>query len=143
MPQDLDSGINARRARFGVIGTFQSDWVYSLIYDMGGSSDGFSSTFTNGCRASAAGTTCTIGLLPGGITSGIQTAYLSYQGFKGVFGDGHPWNAAIEGGYSDSFYTLEQNNSNEIMFLERASALPGRFRPRLPVRVGGGRENGV
>ena len=45
VPQNLDSGINARRARIGVIGTFQADWVYSLIYDMGGSSDGFTSSY--------------------------------------------------------------------------------------------------
>jgi phosphate-selective porin OprO/OprP len=70
VPQELDSGVNARRARFGVIGTFQSDWVYSLIYDLGGSSDGFSSS-TIGC---AGATGCRIALLPGGITSGIQTA---------------------------------------------------------------------
>ena len=95
MPQNLDSGINARRARIGVIGTFMVDWVYSLIYDMGGSSDGFSSS-TIGC---AGATGSRIALLPGGITSGIQTAYLSYQGIKGV---------AIEGGYSNTFFTLDQ-----------------------------------
>jgi phosphate-selective porin OprO/OprP len=88
---------------------------------MGGSSDGFSSTFTNGCRASASGTTCTIGLLPGGITSGIQTAYLSYQGWKGNY-NGHPWNVAIEGGYSDTMYSLDEaTSSNDLMFMERAS----------------------
>jgi phosphate-selective porin OprO/OprP len=83
VPQNLDSGVNARRARIGLIGTFQADWVYSLIYDMGGSSDGFTSSNT-GCRSSVSGTTCTIGLLPGGLASGIQTAYLSYQGLKKV-----------------------------------------------------------
>src|SRR5262249_19079742 len=68
---------------------------------------------------STAGATCTIGLLPGGIFSGIQTAYLSYQGFKG----GNNWNAAIEGGYSDTFFGIEEaTSSNDIMFMERASA---------------------
>jgi hypothetical protein len=56
VPQNLDSGINARRARIGVIGTFQADWVYSLIYDMGGSTDGFGSS-TTGCVASSTITT--------------------------------------------------------------------------------------
>jgi phosphate-selective porin OprO and OprP len=118
VPQNLDSGVNARRARLGVIGTFQTDWVYSLIYDFGGSSDGFTSS-TIGC-AGASG--CRIGLLPGGITSGIQTAYLSYQGLKGK-GEHGPWNVAIEGGYSDTLYSLDEaTSSNDIMFMERASA---------------------
>ena len=123
VPQNLDSGVNARRARIGVIGTFQADWVYSLIYDLGGSSDGFGSSIT-GCALSgtAAGTSCRVGLLTGGIASGIQTAYLSYQGFKGVTPGGFSWNAAIEGGYSDTFFSLEQATStNDTMFIERAS----------------------
>jgi phosphate-selective porin OprO/OprP len=117
VPQNLDSGINARRARIGVIGTFMADWVYSLVYDMGGSSDGFGSSIT-GCVFSGSGTpapsgNCRIGLLTGGIASGIHTAYLSYQGFKGV---------AIEGGYSPTMYTIDQaTSSNELMFMERAS----------------------
>ena len=56
VPQNLDSGVNARRARIGVIGTFEADWVYSLIYDLGGSSDGFGSSIT-GCVASSTITT--------------------------------------------------------------------------------------
>jgi phosphate-selective porin OprO/OprP len=120
VPQNLDSGVNARRARIGFIGLFQADWVYSLIYDLGGSSDGFGSS-TTGCINSTAGATCRVGLLSSGITSGIQTAYLSYQGWKGNY-NGHPWNVAIEGGYSDTFFTLEEaQSSNDIMFIERAS----------------------
>ena len=38
-PRDLDSGINARRARLGVQGKFLGDWGYALIYDFGGSRD--------------------------------------------------------------------------------------------------------
>jgi phosphate-selective porin OprO and OprP len=41
------------------------DWNYGLVYDFGGSSDGFGGTAP--------------GSLPGGGTSGIQNAYLSYQ----------------------------------------------------------------
>ena len=41
VPQHLDLGLNARRARIGVLGTFMGDWSYALIYDFGGSSDGF------------------------------------------------------------------------------------------------------
>ena len=43
-PQKLDSGENVRRARIGVIGKFLSDWNFALIYDFGGSSDGFGGT---------------------------------------------------------------------------------------------------
>src|SRR5262249_9204016 len=53
-------------------------------------------------------------LLPGGITSAVENAYLSYQGIKGL---------AIEGGYVDSLCTLDNaTSSNDIRFLEPASA---------------------
>jgi phosphate-selective porin OprO and OprP len=38
-PQNLNSGVNARRARIGVTGKFMGDWDYNLIFDFGGSSD--------------------------------------------------------------------------------------------------------
>src|SRR3984893_5357655 len=47
-PQRLDNGVNVRRARIGVIGKFMGDWNYALIYDFGGSSDGFASTASAG-----------------------------------------------------------------------------------------------
>src|SRR3974390_1184382 len=57
-PQRLDDGVNVRRARIGVGGKFLGDWNYALIYDFGGTSDGFAST------ASAGGNS--VGFLPGG-----------------------------------------------------------------------------
>jgi phosphate-selective porin OprO and OprP len=94
-PANLDNGFNARRARLGVLGTFMGDWNYSLVYDFGGSSDGSPP-------------------VAGAPTSGIENAYLSYVGFK-------PF--AIEGGYMDMLYTLDEStSSNDIMFMERASA---------------------
>src|SRR6516164_10610360 len=60
-PQGLDDGVNLRRARIGVLGKFFGDWNYALIYDFGGSSDGFGGT--------AAGS------LPGGGVSGVENAY--------------------------------------------------------------------
>jgi phosphate-selective porin OprO and OprP len=109
-PQRLDDGVNVRRARIGVIGKFLGDWDYALIYDFGGSSDGFAST------ASAGGTP--VGFLPGGRVSGIQNAYLSYSGLKPFDGQ-----LKIEGGYMNVPYTLGQaTSSNDIIFLERASA---------------------
>jgi phosphate-selective porin OprO/OprP len=104
IPQALDNGENARRARIGVIGKFLGDWNYALIYDFGGSSDGF------GGSAS--------GSLAGGGTSGIENAYLSYTGFNPFGGK-----LAIEGGIMDVAYTLDEStSSNDIMFMERASS---------------------
>lgn len=109
-PQRLDDGFNARRARIGVIGKFLGDWNYALVYDFAGSSDGFGGT------ASAGGTA--VGFLPGGALSGIENAFLSYTGFKPFGGT-----LAIEGGYMDIPYTLEESmSSNDILFMERASS---------------------
>ena len=104
VPQRLNNGENLRRARIGLIGKFFGDWNYALIYDFGGSSDGFGGTAP--------------GSLPSGIVSGIQNAYLSYTGFKPFGGK-----MAIEGGYLAVPYTLDQaTSSNDIMFIERSAA---------------------
>jgi phosphate-selective porin OprO/OprP len=103
-PQKLDSGENVRRARIGVVGKFFSDWNFALIYDFGGSSDGFGGTAP--------------GSLPGGGTSGIENAYLSYTGLKPFGGK-----MAIEGGIMDIPYTLDEaTSSNDMLFMERASS---------------------
>jgi phosphate-selective porin OprO/OprP len=95
VPQNLDSGVNARRARIGVLGTFMGDWNYALIYDFGGSSDGLPP-------------------VSGGLTAGFENAYLSYTGLKPM---------AFEIGYMDLPYTLDEaTSSNDIMFMERASS---------------------
>lgn len=99
-PQNLDDGFNARRARIGIVGKFMGDWNYSLIYDFGGSSDGYTSSTS------------------GGGTSGIENALLSYTGFKPFGGK-----LAIEGGYMDVPWTLDEaTSSNDIMFMERSSS---------------------
>ena len=59
VPQKLDSGENVRRARIGVVGKFLSDWNFALVYDFGGSSDGFGGTAP--------------GSLPGGGTPASRT----------------------------------------------------------------------
>jgi len=103
-PQRLDDGENLRRARIGLIGKFFGDWNYALIYDFGGSSDGFGSTAP--------------GSLPGGGASGVENAYLSYTGFKPFGGK-----MAIEGGVFDLPYTLDEaTSSNDILFMERSAA---------------------
>ena len=109
-PQRLDDGVNARRARIGVLGKFLGDWNYFLYYDFGGTSDGFAGT------ASAGGTA--VGFLPGGRLSGIERAYLSYTGIKPFGGQ-----LAIEGGYMKVPYALDQaTSSNDTLFLERAAS---------------------
>lgn len=109
-PQQLDSGENVRRARIGIVGKFFGDWNYSLIYDFGGTSDGFGGT-------GAAGAT-SVGFLPGGGTSGIENAYLSYTGLKPFGGK-----MAVEAGVMDIAWTMDEStSSNDIMFMERASS---------------------
>jgi phosphate-selective porin OprO and OprP len=115
-PQKLDDGVNLRRARIGIIGKFFGDWNYALIYDFGGTSDGFASTASTGATATSGGTS--VGFLPGGALSGIENAYLSYTGFRPFGGK-----LAIEGGYMDLPYTLDEaTSSNDIVFMERASS---------------------
>lgn len=115
-PHDLDNGVNARRARIGVIGKFLSDWNYGLVYDFGGSSDGFGGTGSFGATTTTGGTS--VGFLPGGGTSGIENAYLSYTGLKPFGGT-----LAIEGGYWDLPYTLDNaTSSNDTLFMERAAS---------------------
>lgn len=103
-PQRLDDGVNARRARIGVIGKFMGDWNYALIFDLGGSSDGYSGYAP--------------GSLSGGGLSALQVASLSYTGFKPSGGQ-----LVLEGGYLDVPYTLaEATSSNDLLFMERSSA---------------------
>jgi phosphate-selective porin OprO and OprP len=109
-PQRLDDGVNLRRARIGVLGKFMGDWNYALIYDFGGTSDGFASTASvNGAA---------VGFLPGGALSGVENAYLSYTGIKPFGGK-----LAIEGGIMDLAWTLDEaTSSNDMPFMERASS---------------------
>ena len=115
-PQKLDDGENLRRARIGIIGKFFGDWNYALIYDFGGTSDGFASTASTGAAAGVGG--ATVGFLPGGADGGVENAYLSYTGIKPFGGK-----LAIEGGIMDLPYTLDEaTSSNDIVFMERASS---------------------
>ena len=104
VPQRLDSGINVRRARIGILGTFMGDWNYNLSFEFGGSSDGL-----GGLAA---------GSLPGGVTTGIHDAQIGYTGLK-------PF--TIEGGIATLPYTLDwATSSDDTMFMERSSARPSR-----------------
>src|ERR1700738_5297243 len=111
VPQRLDDGVNLRRARIGVIGKFMGDWDYALIYDFGGTTDGFAST--------ASGGGAPVGFLPGGALGGVENAFLSYTGLKPFGGK-----LAIAGGVMDLPYTLDEaRGSNNIPFMERAASL--------------------
>lgn len=93
-PHSLTSGVNARRARIGVVGKFLNDWEYTLIYDFGGSRDSGGGGTNNG--------------------SGIQNAFVGYKGLP-------PF--TFEVGYLDVPLTLEEaTSSNYLIFLERASS---------------------
>jgi phosphate-selective porin OprO/OprP len=94
--QSLTNGVNARRARIGILGKFAGDWNYELTADFGGSSDTSNTANT------------------GAITTQINHAYLAYTGFRPL---------VIEGGYMDVPWTLDEaTSSNDILFLERASS---------------------
>ncbi len=98
----LESGVNSRRARLGVVGVFQNDWAYRFVYDFGGSSD----TETTG--------------VSGAPTSGIENAYITYNGLNKP-------NAliplAFDLGYLDVPWTLDESTSSaDIMFMERSSS---------------------
>lgn len=97
----LQSGVNARRARFGIGGVVMTDWAYRLIYDFGASSD----STTSG--------------VSGGVMSGVENAFLTYNGLNK---QANTVPIAIDAGYLDVPWTLDEaTSSNDIMFLERAS----------------------
>lgn len=99
LSSSLDSGVNARRARIGILGRFMNDWSYGLIFDGGGSSDGYPPT-------------------SGAPSSPIENAYITYNGF---YHGAVP--LALDLGYIDVPWTLDEAiSSNDIMFLERSSA---------------------
>jgi phosphate-selective porin OprO/OprP len=107
----LASGINFRRARIGVQGIFLGDWAYGLIFDLGGSSDGYGPT-----ASLASGNT----LLPGGSTSGVENAFITYNG---LYKRGSPFPVAFDIGAIDVPWTLDEPmGSNDIMFMERPSS---------------------
>jgi len=60
-PQSLKNGVNARRARIGLLGTFANVWDWGLVVDAGGSQDG---------------------------TASLNNAYIAYKGVKGLVIEG-------------------------------------------------------
>jgi len=60
-PQAMRNGVNARRARIGLVGTFARDWDFGVVLDGGGSQDG---------------------------TATLNNAYVAYKGIKGLVIEG-------------------------------------------------------
>lgn len=110
----LASGINARRARIGITGLIDGDWLYRLVYDFGGNSD--SLNFTNG---GANGNKVGAPVVGNTALSGIENALITYNGFY----TGHAFPVAIDFGIMDVPWTLDEpTGANNIMFLERSSS---------------------
>jgi phosphate-selective porin OprO and OprP len=56
-PQTVNDGVNVRRARLGLIGTYDKNWEYGLVIDAGGTTDG---------------------------QAVLNNAYIAYKGIKGM-----------------------------------------------------------
>lgn len=97
-PSKLESGVNGRRIRLGIVGQFAGDFQYGLIADFGGSSDSISP------------------YVSGAATSEIENAFISYSGFN------KPENmvpVSIDVGYIDAPIQLnEAMSSNDRLMLE-------------------------
>jgi phosphate-selective porin OprO and OprP len=111
----LSDGIDLRRARIGVIGTFMSDWHYAFVYDFGNTAD--SNNLDNALANANSSTSPTTS---NNFLSGIENAFITYNGF---YSHGQQFPVAIDFGIMDVPWTLEEaTSSNDLMFLERSSA---------------------
>ena len=130
----LSDGIDLRRARFGVIGTFMTDWHYAFVYDFGNSSD--SSNINNALASANSSTSPTTSNT---FLSGVENAFLTYNGF---YSHNSQFPVAFDFGIMDVPWTLEEaTSSNDLMFLERSTPQViatafggGDFRSALDVR---------
>jgi phosphate-selective porin OprO and OprP len=111
----LSDGIDMRRARIGVVGTFMSDWHYAFVYDFGNTAD---SNDLNNALANANSSTSPT--TSNTFLSGIENAFITYNGF---YSHGQQFPVAFDFGIMDVPWTLEEaTSSNDTMFLERSSA---------------------
>lgn len=130
----LSDGIDLRRARLGVIGTFMTDWHYAFVYDFGNSSD--SSNINNALASANSNSSPTANNT---FLSGVENAFLTYNGF---YKHNNSFPVAFDFGIMDVPWTLEEaSSSNDLMFLERSTAQViatafggGDFRSALDVR---------
>ena len=111
----LSDGIDLRRARIGVIGTFMSDWHYAFVYDFGNTAD--SNNLNNALANANSSTSPTTS---NNFLSGVENAFITYNGF---YSHGQQFPVALDFGIMDVPWTLEEaTSSNDLMFLERSSA---------------------
>jgi phosphate-selective porin OprO and OprP len=111
----LSDGIDLRRARIGVVGTFMSDWHYAFVYDFGNTAD---SNDLNNALANANSSTSPT--TSNTFLSGVENAFITYNGF---YSHGQQFPVAFDFGIMDVPWTLEEaTSSNDTMFLERSSA---------------------
>jgi phosphate-selective porin OprO and OprP len=111
----LSDGIDLRRARIGVIGTFMSDWHYAFVYDFGNTAD--SNSLNNALANANSSTSPTTS---NNFLSGVENAFITYNGF---YSHGQQFPVAIDFGIMDVPWTLEEStSSNDLMFLERSTA---------------------
>jgi phosphate-selective porin OprO/OprP len=130
----LSEGIDLRRARIGVIGTFMSDWHYAFVYDLGNTADS-----NNPNNALASANSSTSPTTSNNFLSGVENAFITYNGF---YSHGEQFPVAFDFGIQSVPWTLEEaTSSNDLMFLERSSAQViattfggGDFRSALDVR---------
>jgi phosphate-selective porin OprO/OprP len=130
----LSDGIDLRRARIGVIGTFMTDWHYAFVYDLGNTADS-----NNPNNAFASANSSTSPTTSNNFLSGVENAFLTYNGF---YNHGQQFPVAFDFGIQSVPWTLEEaTSSNDLMFLERSSAQViattfggGDFRSALDVR---------
>ncbi|MEA2831329.1 MAG: phosphate-selective porin OprO and OprP [Bradyrhizobium sp.] len=130
----LSDGIDLRRARIGVIGTFMTDWHYAFVYDLGNTADS-----NNPNNALANANSSTSPTTSNNFLSGVENAFLTYNGF---YNHGQQFPVAFDFGIQSVPWTLEEaTSSNDLMFLERSSAQViattfggGDFRSALDVR---------
>ncbi|HZE55891.1 MAG TPA: porin [Bradyrhizobium sp.] len=130
----LSDGIDLRRARIGVIGTFMTDWHYAFVYDLGNTADS-----NNSNNALASANSSTSPTTSNNFLSGIENAFLTYNGF---YSHGQQFPVAFDFGIMAVPWTLEEaTSSNDLMFLERSSAQViatafggGDFRSALDIR---------
>jgi phosphate-selective porin OprO/OprP len=130
----LSDGLDLRRARLGVIGTFMTDWHYAFVYDFGNSSDS-----SNANNALASANSSTSPTTSNTFLSGVENAFLTYNGF---YKHDNLFPTAFDFGIMDVPWTLEEaTSSNDLMFLERSTAQViatsfggGDFRSAIDVR---------
>jgi len=111
----LSDGVDLRRARFGVIGNFMTDWHYAFVYDFGNTADSY-----NGNNSFANANSSTSPTTSNNFLSGVENAFITYNGF---YSHGQQYPVAFDLGIMDVPWTLDEaTSSNDIMFMERSSS---------------------